>query len=103
MDTTSGMAESEIRVLNAKLPAPAESDQLRSPVALATELQRTMLQMKGQFMTSDGKGVDYEALGKSSLFSHYLQLSRELVDCDVQGLSEEERKAFFISILHECT
>lgn len=70
----------------------------RPPDALSLELQRTMLRMRGEFMSPDGKGVDYTALTKSELFSQYLQLAGELVHCNISEQSQDERKAFFISI-----
>ena len=71
----------------------------RPPDSLSLELQRTMLRMRGEYMSPDGKGVDYAALTKSELFTHYLQLAGELVHCDISEQSQAERKAFFISIL----
>lgn len=89
------------RVLNsARDLAGSDVGARRPPAALANELQRTMLRMRGEYMSSNGKGVDYAALKESDLFSHYLQLARELAACNISELSEEERKAFFISILH---
>ena len=58
-----------------------------------------MLQMKGEYMTEDGRGVNYEKLTGSDLFKCYQSLTGELVQCDPSQLNEEERKAFFISIL----
>ena len=69
------------------------------PDKLALELQRTMLRMKGEYMSPDGKGVDYGSLTKSELFSHYQMLTNQLVQCDPLLLEENERKVFFISIL----
>lgn len=73
----------------------------RPPSDLALELQRTMLQMKGEYMIEDGKAVDYEKLTHSELFKHYQSLTAELVNCDPSQLDEDERKAFFISILSQ--
>ena len=69
------------------------------PSELALELQRTMLRMKGEYMTEDGKGVNYEMLTHSKLFEHYQCLASDLKYCDPSQLDEDERKAFFISIL----
>ena len=91
----------ETRVLNsARDLAGSVVGARRPPDALVNELQRTMLRMRGEYMSKDGKGVDYAALKNSELFSHYLQLARELTSCTISELSEEERKAFLISILH---
>ena len=89
------------RVLNQTVGgAPPPSSSPRPPSELALELQRTMLHMKGEYMTEDGKGVNYEMLTHSELFERYQSLTRELEYCDPSQLNDEERKAFFISILH---
>lgn len=89
------MAEKNI-ILNSARDSAAGAP--RPPDALSLELQRTMLRMRGEFMSPDGKGVDYAALTKSELFSQYLQLAGELVHCNISEQSQDERKAFFISI-----
>ena len=86
------------RVLN-KHVGVASPPTPRPPSELAVELQRTMLQMKGEYMTEDGKAVNYEMLTHSELFEHYQSLVGELNKCDPSRLEEDERKAFFISIL----
>ena len=93
---------SKLRILNQKVGVAPHSTP-RPPSDLSLELQRTMLQMKGEFMTDDGKGVDYAKLTQSELFGVYQSLAGELVNCDLSQMSEEERKAFFISILYEST
>ena len=87
------------RVLNrgVGVASPAET---RPPLELALDLQRTMLQMKGEYMTEDGRGVDYEELTSSDVFKRYESLAGELERCDPSKLDEDERKAFFISILY---
>ena len=96
------MSAPEKRILNtASPPGGGESGSVTSypPIELSRKLQRTMLQMKGEFMSADGKGVDYGSLSTSELFTQYLQLAEELNGTDISQLSEAERKAFFISIL----
>ena len=90
---------SKQRVLNQRVGVVAPPPTPRPPSALALELQHTMLNMKGEYMTEDGKGVNYEMLTQSELFGRYQSLARELVHCDPSQLDEDERKAFFISIL----
>lgn len=70
----------------------------RPPSAVALELQKTMLQLKGQYMSEDGREVQYSALRESPLFSEYERVARELANCDLSELREEEKKPFFISI-----
>ena len=87
------------KVLNSASTS-AGSSARRKPNELSLELQQTMLRMKGDYISADGKGVDYGALKGSELFLQYVQLSSELMYCDVAVSSDEERKAFFLSILH---
>ncbi len=87
------------RVLNGGVASSVGTGARRKPDELSSELQKSMLRMKGEFMDADGKGVDYDGLRKSALFSDYVELSRDLVECDMKCLGAEERKAFFISIL----
>lgn len=88
----------KVQVLNASgqetaFPVPP------SATELASRLQQKMLRMKAEHMAEDGRGVGYSALAQSSLFKEFVQLARELSSCDVSSLSNEEKKAFFISIL----
>ncbi len=82
--------------------APGQDQEAsRDAQELAKNLQRSMLRMKGDHMTSDGKGVDYASLSTSEAFMEYCRMAGELVTCDCTTMSEEERKAFFISILSD--
>ena len=91
-------SSSKQRILNQNVGVAAQPIP-RPPSELALELQRTMLHMKGEYMTEDGKGVNYEMLTHSELFGRYQSLARQLDRCDPSQLEEDERKAFFISIL----
>ena len=55
--------------------------------------------MKGEIITEDGSGVKYEELPKSPLFSQYKQQAYQLRHANLTTLSEDEKMAFFISIL----
>lgn len=90
-----------MNVLNLSGTGTNEEDResSRSPVELANYLQRAMLQIKAEHISPDGRGVDYSNLTKSQSFSDYVKVSHELVTSDPTPLSEDERKAFFISIL----
>lgn len=91
------MSSSKVRILNQDVGVVPQTTP-RPPSDLALELQSTMLQMKGEFMTEDGKGVNYEMLTRSELFKRYQGLTGELEQCNPSRLDEDERKAFFISI-----
>ena len=68
------------------------------PLQLSKLLQKQMLQMKGEFMGCDGRGVDYGRLAASATFQQYTSLAERLRTCAVANLSEPQRMAFFISI-----
>ncbi len=87
------------KVLNVAGSGPRGVCARRAPEELSLALQRSMLRMKGEFMDAEGRGVDYEGLQISKVFNEYVSLTEELVECDISCLGEEERKAFFISIL----
>lgn len=89
---------SNIRVLNLTASGGSSSAR-RPPSALALELQKSMLQLKGQYMSEDGHEVHYDQLRDSQLFAEYKRIAKLLCDCELGNLQEEnERKAFFISI-----
>lgn len=67
---------------------------------VSARLQRLMLEIKGEFMSEEGKVVDYSALRNSELFTKYIQESLKLSSVNLEALADEERMAFFISILY---
>ena len=89
----------EYNVLNHTKDTSALPEATPTSSALALSLQRTMLRLKGDHMSSDGRGVNYNTLRESALFREYGQLSGQLTHCDPSTLDESQRKAFFISIL----
>ena len=90
---------SQLHVLNLAALS-GRSSVRRPPGALALELQKSMLKLKGQYMSEDGREVHYAQLRDSPLFAEYESVARQLCDCDLMDLQGEgERKAFFISIL----
>lgn len=68
------------------------------PIELATRLQKEMLKLKGQFISDDGRSVDYTKLKKSDTFKDYVKNSQQLHYLDLTKLSLMEKKVFFISI-----
>lgn len=91
-----------INVLNS--PPKRTDAESETPEELSRHLQRTMLELKAGHMGPDGRGVDYQQLTSSKLFTEYVCLSSQLITCDPSQLSEESRMAFFISILfHSCS
>ena len=93
------MTSSKVHVLNIDV-ATSGSNEPRPPGALALELQKTMLKLKGQYMSTDGHEVKYGQLRGSQLFREYEIVASQLRNCQLTDLQEEvEKKAFFISIL----
>ena len=74
-------------------------DEMKSPDELARYLQQAMLHIKAQHISPDGRGVDYSGLASSTPFQDYIKVANKLIKCDPSSLSEDERTAFFISIL----
>lgn len=88
-----------MNVLNTEGNAGGNSPALQTPEQLGRYLQKAMLQVKASHMDSEGHGVDYAALASSEAFSQYVTVVQQLVSCDPTQLPEDERMAFFISIL----
>ena len=52
-------------------------------------------------MTENGKGVNYQKLKDSQIFKEYSEkMAPQLQTVKLENISENEKKAFFISILH---
>ena len=93
---------SNYRVLNEVHVEPQDSSgaSLVSPgEEVAVKVQKLMLQLKGSFMTDDGQGVDYSSLRESELFKEYQDQCRQLSHVDIGKMADNQKKAFFISIL----
>jgi len=65
---------------------------------IAEELRRLILKMYGQFLSKDGKGVDYASMGNSNEFLSYIKHTAELQRVKLEGMTREETLAFFINI-----
>lgn len=85
-----------MEILNAGAPHESPAP---LPEELGRSLQKAMLQMKGEHMSGDGRGIDYAGLASSKSFSDYIQLAGQLENCDLTTLPQDQRMAFFISIL----
>lgn len=55
--------------------------------------------MKGEVISDDGTAVRYDKLKHSTLFDQFKRDVAALRDIDLKTLSENEKMAFFISIL----
>ena len=56
--------------------------------------------LKGEFISESGKGVNYQKLRSSQLFKEFSEKMAPLLqNVKLDNTSENEKKAFFISIL----
>jgi hypothetical protein len=91
---------SEVRILNLKQTAEISREiSPQNGEDISKRLQKLMLQIKGQFMCDEGKAVDYGAIRTSQVFSQYIEQCSRLADVDLRTLTDQEKMAFFISIL----
>ncbi|KAL4224551.1 hypothetical protein ACF0H5_015253 [Mactra antiquata] len=90
-----------MRILN-KIPLADKSP--RSAVDLSKKMQKTMLRIKGEFILEDGKGVDYVKVKGSALFKEYREeMAPQLQYVNLDNITENEKKAFFINIYNALT
>lgn len=97
----------DITILNQVMPQKtsiSEKPQTKvSAVELSKKLQTSMLRLKGEFTGTDGQGVDYEKLKLSQQFKEYEELTPQLQNVELDGLSENDKKAFFINLYNALT
>lgn len=94
------MAVDPVKVLNEGM---SSSNKPEPAPDIAAKLQKTMLKLKGKFMESDGKKVNYAALKKSKEFEEYLTQVKDLQNIKLESLTEVQRKVFFINIYNALT
>ncbi|XP_067654988.1 uncharacterized protein [Haliotis asinina] len=92
--------QSEVRILNGDKPPDSTT---LSANDLAKKLQKTMLRLKGDFMTGEGRGVNYTDLAKSDVFKEYKTQTALLHNVSLDTLSQNQLKAFFINIYNALT
>ena len=91
----------EIRVLNLNQNAETSREiSLETGENISKELQKLMLQIKGDFMCDHGHAIDYNGIRNSQIFGQYVERCSRLVNVDLQTLTEQEKMAFFISIFY---
>ncbi|XP_046340735.1 uncharacterized protein LOC124121721 [Haliotis rufescens] len=91
---------SELRILNGVKPPDSAAESAND---LAKKLQKTMLRLKGDFMTGEGRGVNYTELAKSDVFQEYKTQTALLHNVSLETLSQNQLKAFFINIYNALT
>jgi hypothetical protein len=57
-----------------------------------------ILSLYGNFLSPDGKAVDYEGIKLSPIFREYVDLASHLVTADITTLTADELKSFVINI-----
>ncbi|XP_036830816.1 uncharacterized protein zgc:152951 isoform X3 [Oncorhynchus mykiss] len=95
-------------VLSEALPLPlAEENQSDGPdtaeeadgaAELSAILRNMILKLFSEYLSSDGKCVDYKAMSLSPVFERYCELAVQLQRVELLSLTREEKLAFFINI-----
>jgi len=67
------------------------------------EMRTTITQLKGKFMSADGKMVNYAGLAESQQFQSYLQAAKKLKQIDISILSQDELKCLFVNVYNSLT
>ena len=90
-------AVGEVAILNS---GDSSLQSLPSAVELSRQLQKLMLNIKGNFISHEGHEVDYNALKDSDLFREYVERTKALKVVDLGSLERKEKIAFFLSIFY---
>ncbi|CAL1548207.1 unnamed protein product [Lymnaea stagnalis] len=72
-------------------------------IELSERLRKSLLSLKGKFISSDGKAVDYVKMRASTEFSEYKRDAIDLQRIDLAKFNEVEKKVFFINIYNSLT
>ncbi|XP_036421418.1 uncharacterized protein zgc:152951 isoform X1 [Colossoma macropomum] len=65
---------------------------------LSEALRNLILKLYSDYLSTDGKSVDYKAMSQSPCFKRYCELAVQLQCMELLSLSREEKLAFFINI-----
>ncbi|KAK2184519.1 hypothetical protein NP493_262g03022 [Ridgeia piscesae] len=92
-------AQRSVSILNeSPTRIPSIDGHLKTAEEVSVEVQQILNRMKNEFISSDGKSVDYIGWKRSDLFTEYTDLIQELRSLDMTSLTEEGKTAFFINI-----
>uniref|UniRef100_A0A3P8XSJ8 DEP domain-containing protein n=1 Tax=Esox lucius TaxID=8010 RepID=A0A3P8XSJ8_ESOLU len=64
---------------------------------LSVILRDMILKLFSEYLSTDGKSVDYKAMSLSPVFEHYCELAVQLQRVELLSLTREEKLAFFIN------
>lgn len=70
----------------------------RSATEVGEELRRLLLDLYSEFLSKDGKYVDYSGIKSSESYKTYVYKTWELQRLDMSDLTREEKLAFWINI-----
>eukprot|EP01080_Neovahlkampfia_damariscottae_P005926 gene5926-9756_t len=70
----------------------------RPATEVAKSIKKLLLKLKGQFMSENGKLVDYTKLRDSDLFKEFKNEITELQRVDIVIMDKNEKKAFFLNL-----
>lgn len=70
----------------------------KSAAEIATEINKKILQLFGEYISEDGKSVSYSGIQKSSEFIDYVEQTKALNFAEITELNETERKVFFLNL-----
>lgn len=85
----------ESSALNAGMTSECEP---RPAAELGEDLRKLILSLYNDYLSGDGKGVDYKGIAGSPKFAKYKRLTAELSRVNIEAASREEKVAFFINI-----
>lgn len=88
-------SSSSMEALPQDTPAMSASD-------LASELRKSMLRLKSEFITGNGEKVDYAAMRSSDAFKEYVKLSSLLQTVDLASFPNESSKKGFLINIYNC-
>ncbi|XP_072542493.1 uncharacterized protein [Salminus brasiliensis] len=65
---------------------------------LSEALRNLILKLYSDYLSADGKTVDYKSMSQSPCFERYCELAVQLQHVELLSLSREEKLAFFINV-----
>jgi len=75
-----------------------KQQQLANGAELSRNINKSILNLYSAFLSEDGKYVDYLGMSKSKEYQEFVAETHKLPQIDLDQLSEDERKTFFLNI-----
>ncbi|XP_071002731.1 uncharacterized protein [Oncorhynchus clarkii lewisi] len=76
---------------------PDTAEEADGAAELSAILRNMILKLFSEYLSSDGKCVDYKAMSLSPVFERYCELAVQLQRVELLSLTREEKLAFFIN------